>query len=428
MDIDIHLNGSWHPCASVNLRDTAQASRRGGVTLRYDAEYALRNLQARDFRALSVRAPVDLGIRTVPQWPSFLIDLLPQGAARKRLERGLDSALSEWSLLERGAVNPVGNLRVRPVAPEERRSHPGFDLKDMITRGDAFIDHAYEVGAMVAGSTDIQGEAPKFWVVEDDGGRWHPDDGHLGGIARRYALLKFPLPEAGQRATDILRHEAAYQRVAARLGLRVTPELPQFIDGALLIPRFDRRRTDRSEIRLGVESLYSVAGIVDSAQTPLRHHEALIALYGCLTDFDGEILEYFRRDILNLAMGNRDNHGRNTAILKDPVGSMRLAPIFDFGPAFLDARAIVRTMHWDGEQSDQTNWNTVLMNLATRFEDANLVLAGVTEIAKALAAFAQDLEHLPNLMRECGVDGAIIEQRRAPIESLARALDKVTVP
>jgi serine/threonine-protein kinase HipA len=412
MEIDINLDGSWHACASIALRDTAQASRRGGVTLRYDAEYALQNLQARDFRALSVRAPVDLGIRTLPQWPSFLIDLLPQGAARKRLERGLDSPLSEWSLLERGAVNPVGNLRVRPVAPQERRSHPGFDLQDMITRGDAFIDHAYAVGAIVAGSTDTQGEAPKFWVVQDDGGRWHPDDGHLGEIARRYALL----------------HEAAYQRVAARLRLRVTPELPEFIDGALLIPRFDRRPTGRGEIRLGVESLYSVAGIVDSAQTPLRHHEALLALHGCLTDFDGEILEYFRRDILNLAMGNRDNHGRNTAILKDPAGSMRLAPIFDFGPAFLDARAIVRTMHWDGEQSGHTNWNTVLLNLATRFEDANLVLAGVTEIAKALAAFAQDLEHLPNLMRECGVDGAIIEQRRAPIESLTRALEQVTVP
>jgi serine/threonine-protein kinase HipA len=428
MDIDIHLDGSWHACASVALRGPAQAYRRGGVTLRYDAEYALRNLHALDFRALSVRAPVDLGIRTLPQWPSFLIDLLPQGAARKRLERGLESPLSEWRLLERGAVNPVGNLRVRPAATQERRSHPGFDLQDMLTRGDAFIDHAYEVGAVVAGSTDTQGEAPKFWVVEDDSGRWHPDDGHLGEIARRYALLKFPLPEAGQRATDILRHEAAYQRVAARLGLRVTPEMPEFIDGALLIPRFDRRRTDRGEIRWGVESLYSLAGIVDSAQTPLRHHEALIALYGCLTDFDGEILEYFRRDILNIALGNRDNHGRNTAILKDPAGSMRLAPIFDFGPAFLDARAIVRTMHWDGEQSGQTNWNTVILNLAMRFEDANLVLAGVKEIAKALAAFARDLKHLPNLMRECGVDGAIIAQRRAPIESLIHSLEKVSVP
>jgi hypothetical protein len=57
--------------------------------------------------------------------------------------------------------------------------------------------------------------------------------------------------------------------------------------------------------------------------------------------------------------------------------------------------------------------NMVLLNLATRFDDANLVLTGATEIANALATFTQDLEHLPNLMRECGVDGAIIEQRRS---------------
>jgi serine/threonine-protein kinase HipA len=426
MDIDIHLDGSWRACASVVLRDETLSSRRGGVKLSYDAEHALAYLHSRDFRALSVRAPVDLGIRTLSHWPSFLIDLLPQGAARKRLERGLESPLSEWILLERGAVNPVGNLRVRPIVAPAPRNHPGFALRDMITRGDAFVDHAYEIGATVAGSTDTQGEAPKFWVVEDEGGRWHPDDGHLGDIARRYALLKFPLPEAGQRAADILRHEAAYQRVAARLGLRVTHELPEFIDGALLIPRFDRRSTPQGETRLGVESLYSAAGILDSSQTPLRHHEALIALHGCLTDFDGEILEYFRRDILNLAMGNRDNHGRNTAILKETDGSVRLAPIFDFGPSFLDARAIVRTMHWDGERSDQTNWNTVLSNLATRFDDANLILR-TRDIAESLGAFAQQLGRLPNLMRECGVDGSVIEQRRASIQSLTRSLEEVAL-
>jgi serine/threonine-protein kinase HipA len=428
MDIDIHIAGSWQSCATVALRDAAQTSRRGAVTLRYDADYALENLHARDYRALSLRVPVDLGIRAVPRWPSFLIDLLPQGAARKRLERGLESPLSEWSLLERGAFNPVGNLRVRPPVAPVPDDHPGFELDDMITRGDSFLDHAQEVGATIAGSTDTQGEAPKFWVVQDEEGLWHPDSGQLSHIARRYALLKFPVPEAGPRAADILRHEAAYQRVAARLGVRVTAELPEFINGALLIPRFDRRRGAAAEIRLGVESLYSVADSIDSAHTPLRHHEVLIALHGCLTDFDHEVMEYFRRDILNLAMGNRDNHGRNTAILKDTEGRLRLAPIFDFGPSFLDARAIMRSIHWDGERPGRTDWNAVLSNLATRFEDANLVLENTSAIAEDLRAFGQEIGRLPILMRECGVDEAIINQRRAAIESIALALERVTPP
>jgi serine/threonine-protein kinase HipA len=428
MDIDIHIAGSWQSCASIALRDAAQASRRDGVTLRYDADYALEHLHARDYRALSVRVPVDLGIRALRRWPSFLIDLLPQGAARKRLERALELPLSEWSLLERGAFNPVGNLRVRPAVAPVADHHPGFELEDMITRGDSFLEHAQEVGATVAGSTDTQGEAPKFWVVQDEDGRWHPDSGLLGDIARRYALLKFPVPESGPRAIDILRHEAAYQRVAARSRVRVTAELPEFIDGALLIPRFDRKRVALGEVRFGVESLYSVADSIDSAHAPLRHHEALIALHGCVTDFDREILEYFRRDILNLAMGNRDNHGRNTAILKHTEGQLSLAPIFDFGPSFLDARAIVRTIRWDGEQADQTNWHRVLSNLATRFADANLVLENTAAIAEDLRAFGQEIGRLPELMRECGVDEAIIRQRRAAIESMTRALDRVTPP
>ncbi len=39
----------------------------------------------------------------------------------------------------------------------------------MVSRGDSFIEYAHEVGATVAGATDTQGEAPKFWVVEAAG-------------------------------------------------------------------------------------------------------------------------------------------------------------------------------------------------------------------------------------------------------------------
>jgi serine/threonine-protein kinase HipA len=428
MDFDIHLEGSWHRCATVTLEDATQASRRERVLLRYEADYAVERLGASDHRALAVRAPVDLGVRTLPHWPSFLIDLLPQGAARKRLERLDAGALTEWALLERGGVNPVGNLRVRPHAPYAARIHPGFELREMTSRGDAFIDYANEVGATVAGATDTQGDAPKFWIVQDEKGRWHPDSGEVGAIARRFALLKFPVPEAGLRAEEILRNEAAYQRVAARLGLRVTETLPEFIDGALLIPRFDRRSVRGTEIRLGVESLYSVAGVLDSAHAPLAHHAALIALAGCLTDLGTEIGEYVRRDLLNLALGNRDNHGRNTAILKDTDGSMRLAPLFDLGPSFLDARAIARVMRWPGEALGSTgsDWNHVLENLAVFFEEeARPGESHLLLVARAMRSFVRELKQLPELMRDCGVDQSIIELRRPQIEQLARTLDGV---
>jgi serine/threonine-protein kinase HipA len=298
----------------------------------------------------------------------------------------------------------------------------------MIERGDAFVDYAYEIGATVAGATDTQGEAPKFWVAQDTQGRWHPDSGQLGADVRRYALLKFPVPEAGARAVDILRHEAAYQKVARTMGVRVTAELPEFIDGALLIPRFDRRVGRTGEIRLGVESVYSITGVLDSARAALPHHQVLIELHRCCTDFAEEILEYFRRDILNLVLGNRDNHGRNTAILKDTDGSIRLAPVFDFGPAYLDARAIVRVIRWDGEHAGRVDWSEVLANLETRFEDLRLEPPNLAEVADALRDFGKQLSVLPQTMRECGVDKSIVEARRDGADELIRSLFAVHAP
>jgi serine/threonine-protein kinase HipA len=428
MKIDIHIDGAWHACAEITLRDPAARSRNGPVTLRYDADYAIRHLHARDIRALGVRSPVDFAVHPFAAWPSFLIDLLPQGAARKRLERASPVGLSDWEMLARGAINPAGNLRVHPARTTVSSPHPGFLLEEMIERGDAFVDYANEVGATVAGATDSQGEAPKFWVVQDKQGNWHPDAGQLAADVRRHALLKFPVPDAGPRAVDILRHEAAYQRVAQRMGLRVTPELPQFIDGALLVPRFDRRVGSGDEIRLGVESVYSISGIVDSTRESLAHHQVLIELQKCCTDFGEEVLEYFRRDILNLALGNRDNHGRNTAILKETDGSIRLAPLFDFGPSYLDARAIARVIHWDAERGGSIDWGKVLANLETRFADVDREPPHVVEIAEELRRFGKKLTALPETMRDCGVDQSIIEARRDDIDKLVRTLSTVAAP
>ncbi len=420
MDIDIHLDGTWHSCASVQ-RTSTDSTLRGPVRLQYDADYALEHLDANDHRALTVRAPVDLGIRTLPQWPSFLIDLLPQGAARRRIERTAATAISAWELLERGAVNPVGNLRVRPLRPRGSESHPGFALQEMIERGDAFVDYAIERGAAVAGATDTQGDAPKFWVVEDEHGRWHPDSGEIPFAICRHALLKFPVSESGPRAADILRHEAAYQRIAARVGLRVTAPLPEFSDGALLIPRFDRRVIDGREIRLGVESLYSICGVIDSALTALRHDQVLIALARCVSDFCVELIEYVRRDLFNLALGNRDNHGRNTAVLKDVDGTMTLAPIYDFGPAYLDARAIARVIRWEGESPGGRGWSRVLDLLDVRFEEAGLA-SPREPLLQTFCETAEVFETLPQIMSECGVDEAIVAQRGDDIARLATGL------
>ena len=418
MRIEAYIDGQWAPCADLTGND---GNRQLPVRLSYTADYAANHLFANDHHALSVRLPVDFGERTYATWPAFLIDLLPQGAARRRLERVAGAELTEWQLSMRGAFNPVGNLRVLPDELPPPREHRPFTLLEMIRRGDEFLEYAAGVGAAVTGASDTQGEAPKFWVVQDKDGQWYPDDGGCDTFAVKHALLKFPVPEAGLNAQRILQNEAAYQRVAQRLGIRTTQELPQFIDGALIVPRFDRRvRASGGVDRLGVESLYSLSGITESGQ-PLRHDQVIVEMAQVLTEFDAELREYIWRDLLNLALGNRDNHGRNTAILKDTDGTIRLAPLFDVGPTFLDARAITRVLRWDGEQPGQPNWQVILNRLDIRAHEAGIEL-DVQQVPIALGDFAASMHELPKLMRACDVDPLIIEQRLPEIERLARSI------
>jgi serine/threonine-protein kinase HipA len=158
---------------------------------------------------------------------------------------------------------------------------------------------------------------------------------------------------------------------------------------------------------------------ITSAGHPLQHGQALIELARVATDFDAELREYVWRDLLNLALGNRDNHGRNTAILKDTDGTIRLAPIFDVGPSFLDARAIIRVLRWEGEEPGQLNWPAIIERVAIRAREANVQIDEQL-FAEALGDFCELAGLLPAIMQQCGVDALIIEQRRPDFD---RVLD-----
>jgi serine/threonine-protein kinase HipA len=233
----------------------------------------------------------------------------------------------------------------------------------------------------------------------------------------------------------MLHAEAGYQRVAQAAGLRVTEQLPEFVgDAALLIPRFDRRIENGREIRLGVESIYSVTKVLD-ADAHLQHHTVLIELSKHLTNFPAEMIEYICRDILNIVLGNRDNHGRNTAILKDTDGAMRLAPIYDLGPAFLDARNIVRRIRWDGEDlGGRVDWTRVFANLRTHFEEAHetnqdppVLLTHLDVTASVIRDFEPTVRQLPALMRESGVDPSIVDDRMEACQQMAASLEALNV-
>ena len=133
-----------------------------------------------------------------------------------------------------------------------------------------------------------------------------------------------------------------------------------------------------------------------------------------VSDGLAEIKEYVFRDVLNCAMGNTDNHGRNTAVMKRSDGSMALTPLYDFAPMILDADTRSRYIRWFGETT-QPDWGKVA---------DGLVAYGIDQEAlrSCFKPWADIVENLPDTMRRCGVDDDLVQERSSTITEVAKAL------
>src|SRR5690606_12996869 len=105
-------------------------------------------------------------------------------------------------------------------------------------------------------------------------------------------------------------------------------------NGALFIPRFDRECAQGKVTRIAQESL---ASLCQKAGFGLRmtHNEACRAIAAVCHPPEQEIIEYLKRDMANIILGNKDNHSRNTAISRTEGGHIALTPLFDFAPMYL---------------------------------------------------------------------------------------------
>lgn len=108
-------------------------------------------------------------------------------------------------------------------------------------------------------------------------------------------------------------------------------------------------------------------------------------------------------------------------MLKDTNETMALAPIYDCGPAFLDARAIARVIRWEGEAPGGGGWSRVLDLLDIRFEEAGLS-SPRESLLQIFSETAAMLETLPQVMRQCGVDAAVVAYRQDEIVRLTNRL------
>lgn len=421
----IFVGGAWRDAAVISLAGPEHQGWRTPTYTTYLPDYALDYLGRRDAAACGVRFPVSLEIDDQDTWPAWLLDVLPQGYGRQELLRQLDlpatvEASGDWPLLRAGAGNPIGNLRIKEawdwLAEGQAGPARGFHFDEVAGRHEDFVEHLAGHGLFVAGSSGVQGEWPKILLTEADDGLLYLDHTLEDSRARRHWLVKF------QRGTDrdleaILRAEAPYMALARALGLRVHGAL-EMHGRTLFIPRFDRGVDGGGVQRIAQESLASLCGRAGFG-LGLQHEDACRALAEVVTDPQTEIIEYLKRDVANLALGNKDNHARNTAIARYQDGRIALTPVFDFAPMFLHPDGIARQSRWQADNGGQPDWQDVTEALAA----AGNLEAGL--LRRALRDMAPCLRGLPQRMGLLGVDADLVARLRPGILKLADQLERL---
>jgi len=291
--------------------------------------------------------------------------MLPQGFGREELlsRLGLATTAAEeadWRLLLAGAGNPIGNLRVKEAATwlsQNTGAIRGFTDDEIAQRSDDFSEYLASHGLFVAGSSGVQGEWPKVLLTRARDGLLYLDHTLADAAASEHYIVKFGRG-TDARLASILQHEAPYMALAQHLGLRVHAPLV-LKERALFIPRFDRRVKAGGVERLAQESIAALTGMPGFGAVP-SHDEVCLRLLQHCTEPEAEVLEYIKRDIANIALGNKDNHARNTALQRDYAGGIRLTPLYDFAPMYLHPDGIARRIRWEGNDGGQPDWRKVL--------------------------------------------------------------------
>jgi serine/threonine-protein kinase HipA len=421
----IHLDGCWHDAASLSLMGPPERGWRTAAYTGYTVPHAVEHMGRRDAAALSASYPVGLSPLQTTAWPAFAMDLLPQGYGRAELLRQLSlpeiaEETADWPLLCAGAGNPIGNMRVKEahawLAERTQNDRRGFPMEEVARRAEDFSEYLAQNGLFVAGSSGVQGEWPKILLTEGRDGLFYLDHALPDEEAERHYLVKFgrgPNPALA----DILRLEAPYMRLARYLGLRVHADL-QWHERALFIPRFDRSVEGGRVVRHAQESIASLCSVSGFGIVP-SHNETCRLLAAVATEPAAEIIEYLRRDVVNIALGNKDNHARNTALQRRHDGHIALTPLFDFSPALLHPDGIARRMRWEHDDHGSPTWASAV--------DQACAAAGIAKdpVVTALRAMAGPMRDLRAYALDVGIDCALVDRLTPTIDNIAGQLERL---
>lgn len=404
LTIQLFIKGRWYDAAQLNIQKPSQG-RESAALLAYDFDYAADYLDRNDYASCSLNYPVMLiGSYATPPWFSFLDDIMPAGASRRYWVQqlglqGKSAAEQDYWLLKSGTIAPVGNLRIKESVPalsaQSQLRDRRFPSEWVIERDSDFLAYAQQMGAASGGATGAGGEAPKLllrctpqhevWIDT-----WQDDadsqDAHY--------LVKYPRGTRSAIDCDILRAEYHFYHELEAMGFDTIPcGHMKLREGSrypsLWLPRFDVAYIDGQKVMYGLESVYSI--LQKPPGSYLNHFEVIRTLIKRLNPDrcaqEAFVIEWVKRDMLNIVFGNSDNHGRNSAILKKNTG-MWLAPIYDFAPMKADPEGVVRTTQWGSpfEEGGHYQWKLIADALSDLVPSDRLLaeLASLTRLLTGL--------------------------------------------
>lgn len=414
LTLQIHHNNAWHDAAELTFSDDYRP-----IRLDYLFDYAINFLERDDNVAVSLNYPVQIFSDSTLKKFTFLDDIVPSGASRRYWVQHLDIRRlpefeQDFRLLQHATIAPIGNMRVKQAVPPAAPIHL-FSADEVINRQPHFLEYAQANGAMTGGATGAGGEAPKLLLRQTKNGEIWIDNQQDDLSDDAYFLIKYPRNQRTEIDCDILRAEFHYYHEINDLGFETMDVAAMKLhEGerypSLWLPRFDVRHEQGKTTRYAMQSLYSL--LEKGAGAALNHGQVIREVVekigqshtvgqGAAFDAQQWILTYLQRDILNIAFGNSDNHGRNMSILRDS-GSLKWSPIYDFAPMRADPEMIIRSSTWGAplEIGGEYDFVAIAQSLGD-VVDSDWLL-------HELRATASQLVDLPTRLQQRGVPSSIL--------------------
>lgn len=265
----------------------------------------------------------------------FFEGLLPEDSVRVAIARTLGlSADNGFGLLAELGADCAGAVVILPAGtPPTVEESGAIEWLDEVGLAQRVADLPRNPLGVSGGEGRVRlslaGAQPKLIVTRASSGR----TGQPTGGAPSTHLIK----PAQEQYPDLVANEAFCLRVARSSGLRVAAAEIVEVGGSpcLLVERWDRTIGDDGRIaRLHQEDFCQALGILPAAKYEVEGGPSVAAMVELLRQIGAPTLardlnELVRAVALNFLLGNSDAHGKNYALLYEPLGNPHLAPLYD---------------------------------------------------------------------------------------------------